>query len=164
MANAYVCLKGGWGEKRPKTCLRNTWMVPNLTIDFSIVWTSGISRATIHYIILFINSRSKRTLETVTNLHETKNKRSSTIHLLGPRSDSRSKRSLLLNKSKESIENYKTSYEWHKLEQEIRAQSPFVKQLEKNKTKTFSTKFCVWWKKEWWYTTGDQKKRRKPKN
>ena len=21
---------GGWGEKRPKTCLRNTWMVPKL--------------------------------------------------------------------------------------------------------------------------------------
>ena len=128
------------------------------------VWTPEISRTTVHYIILFINSRSKRTLETVTNLHETKNKRSSTIHLWRPRTDSRSKWSLLLNKSKESIQNYKTSYEWHKLKQEIRAQSPFVKQLEKNKTKTFSTKLCVWWKKEWWYTTGDQKKRRKPKN
>ena len=23
---------GGWGEKRTKTCLRNTWMVPNINV------------------------------------------------------------------------------------------------------------------------------------
>ena len=112
-----------------------------------------------HY-TLDINSRSKRTLwwYIVTNLHETKNKRSSTINLLGLRTYSRSKRSTLY-----LIKVYKTSYEWHKLKQEIRAQSPFVKQLEKNKTKTFSTKFCVWQKKEWWYTTTKRKKKKTKK-
>lgn len=44
-------------------------------------------------------------------------------------------------KSKESIQNYKTSYEWHKLKQEIRAQSPFVKQLEKTKQKHLAPNF-----------------------
>ena len=51
------------------------------------------------------------------------------------------KKPTYLIKSKESIQNYKTSYEWHKLKQEIRAQSPFVKQLERTKQKHLAPNF-----------------------
>jgi hypothetical protein len=111
-----------------------------------------------HY-TLDINSRSKRTLwwYIVTNLHETKNKRSSTINLLGLRTYSRSKRSTLY-----LIKVYKTSYEWHKLQQEIRAQSPFVKQLEKTKQKHLAPNSVSDERKN--DDIHNQKKRRKPRN
>ena len=33
---------GGWGEKRPKTCLRNIWMVPNCALSSSNVLESSL--------------------------------------------------------------------------------------------------------------------------
>ena len=60
---------GGWGEKRPKTCLRNIWMVPNKSIPFEknvlqpftqetssrpIAWSSRR-----HFIVLLISVHQK---------------------------------------------------------------------------------------------------------